>query len=61
MWIARDKSGEVYLYEAKPIRGAVYFCPSPEHHNMMYIDEEVYPELTWENSPKQVELKLIDK
>lgn len=60
MWIARDKSGEVYLYEAKPIKGTVCFCPSPGHHSMMYIGEEIYPELTYENSPKQVELKIID-
>ena len=58
MWIARDKSGEVYLYEVKPIKDTVFFCPSPGHHSMMYIGKEIYPELTYENSPQEVNLTL---
>lgn len=58
MWIARDKSGDVYLYESKPIKDTVYFCPSPGHHSMMYIGEEICPELTYENSPQEVKFTL---
>lgn len=58
MWIARDKSGIVYLYEAKPIRSGVYFCPPLGNHSMMYIGKEIYPELTYENSPQEVNLTL---
>lgn len=61
MWIARDKSGEVYLYVAKPIRGIVCFYYHLENYGMTYLGrEEIYPEVTWENSPKQVELKIIE-
>ena len=61
MWIARDKSGEVYLYGSKPIKDTMYFCLPSGHCSIMYIGKEVYPELTWENSPKQVELKIIEE
>lgn len=59
MWIAKDKSGEVYLYDYKPVINTGYFCPSPGHHSMMYIGKEIYPELTYENSPKEVKLTLL--
>lgn len=58
MWIARDKTGEVYLYEDKPIRDTVYFCPPLGHHNMMYIGKEIYSELTYENSPQEIKFTL---
>ena len=62
-WAARDKNGVLYAYDSKPIRvkelnrfekrclGGYYF----------QLDSELFPELTWENSPKQVELKLLLK
>lgn len=58
MWIDRDKSGEVYLYDAKPIKSSVYFCPSPGYNSMMYIGKEIYPELTYENSSQEVKFKF---
>ena len=59
MWIAKDKNGEVYLYEAKPVINTGYFCPSPGHNIMMYIGKEIYPELTYENSPQKVKLTFL--
>ena len=59
VWIARDKDGELCLYKSKPWR-CVYdqfdcddiFLP---------MDEDMYPEITWENSPKEFELKAVEK
>lgn len=56
LWIARDKEG-LTLFEDKPkchnitniFRGKVYVC----------IPEDSFPEVTFENSPKQVEINLI--
>ena len=64
MWIARDKSGAVYLYKHKPIKLSRHFvdCNGERGEDDIYLGEkEIYPELTWENSPKQVELKIIEE
>ena len=68
MWIAKDKVGiakgfqpQLALYENKPfqsdIKEGMFFCEGfytvlPRHY---------FPEVTFENSPKEVELKLIEK
>ena len=68
MWIARDKVGkakgftpQLSIYKNKPflmsdIKG-MFFCEGfyailPPHY---------FPEVTFENSPMEVELKLIEK
>ncbi len=56
LWIARDKDG-LTLFEDKPdyhdltniFRGKVY----------AYLPEDSFPELTCENSPQKIELRLI--
>ena len=57
LWIARDEDGDLYLYEREPNREFDYFYSS---YVYIRIDENLFPEVTFENSPKQVELKLID-
>ena len=57
MWIARDYNEELYLYEREPIREFNYFYSS---YASIKIDNNLFPEVTFENSPKQVELKIID-
>lgn len=58
LWIARDKDGILYLHYDKPERddkeGCFYCgirCPLPS---------KFVPEITFENSPQQVELKLCN-
>lgn len=56
LWITRDKDG-LTLFEDKPeycdltniFRGKVY----------AYLPEDSFLEVTFENSPQQVELKLV--
>ena len=61
IWIARDKNG-LYMYEKRPtffvsfgefgcMIGETY-CKLPSHW---------FPEITFENSPQEVELKLVKK
>lgn len=57
MWIARDENKDLYLYEREPIKEYDYFYSS---YVSIELDKNLFPEVTWENSPKQVELKLID-
>lgn len=58
VWIARDKNGELYLYKSKPWR-----CKEDTNGHfdcdeiLLPMDSDMYPEITWENSPKEFELK----
>jgi hypothetical protein len=54
MWIARDVYGDIYLYYSEPIKKEFGFISkdrSPEH-----LDSKLFPELTFENSPKKVKI-----
>ena len=59
LWIARDKdSDELYLYKQKPtLTNGCFFYDNDSWE----IDEENFPEVTFENSPQEVELKLVEK
>ncbi len=59
MWIARDKNGLICLFKTKPIRHNEIFC-SDDYWNTscLSLGFDAFPEVTWENSPKKVELKL---
>lgn len=56
LWIARDERGNnLFLYKSKPkLNGDIW-----ESSEMYDIDNILFPEVTFENSPQQVEIKLI--
>ena len=65
LYVARDEDGRLYLHPIKP-----YLIRKPlsklaywnnEDENWMQLRETEFPEVTFENSPMEVELKLIDK
>lgn len=56
LWIARDKDGLIYLYMKKPTLNTHYFDTK---YLIGEIDETSFPEVTFENSPQEVELKLV--
>lgn len=56
LWIARDEDGLMYLYMKKPTLTTHYFDTK---YLIGEIDEASFPEVTFENSPQMVELKLI--
>ena len=59
LWIARDKDGELYLYDAYPKKQSEFFgCKFG--YSSMPLDGSLFPEVTWENSPRKVELKLVE-
>lgn len=60
LWIARDKNEYLYLYTEEPKRESEKFILGTFSSECIGINGESFPEVTWENSPKQVELKLID-
>lgn len=64
LWIARNQDGSLWLHEEKP--SLVY---DEERRKWYYekggfldfYDETFFPEVTFENSPKRVELKLVEE
>ena len=69
MWLAREESGELLLYAERPIHN---FHTYKNTYDLNYInargfccglyigklDNSLFPEVTFENSPQEVELKL---
>ena len=59
VWIARDKNGELYLYKSEPWRNGL--CFDCDEILILSMDEDMYPEITWENSLKEFELKAVEE
>lgn len=65
LWIARDKSGNIALYKRKPHMRYDFFRRSClwyyDNSNGDYISlpDSYLPEVTFENSPQEVEIKLV--
>ena len=63
LWIARDKNGYLYEYTEKPKRRNESFVSDAEDmkewndDNFMLLPDEMYPEVTWENSPFELTIK----
>lgn len=58
LWIARDTDGYSQLYIEKPIKKNGYFkCVS--NTGWFTISCNLFPNVTFENSPQKIELKLI--
>lgn len=74
MWIARSQDNELSVFKEKPF---LLEMPEPIRSIWVYedscgkcaswrnlgerIDSDQFPEVTFENSPMEVELKLIEK
>lgn len=60
LWIARDADSLLYLYSEEPtlIKSGNYF---DSKYLIGEIDKTSFTEVTFENSPQQIELKLINK
>lgn len=55
LWIARDKYG-LWLLTTKPyIDDDMFTCDG----NIYCIDCDLFPEITFENSPQEVKIELI--
>lgn len=60
LWIARDKDGYSQLYVEEPIKRNGYFECVP-NTGWFTISCRLFPEVTFENSPQQVEIQLFNK
>ena len=59
LWIARDKNDDLFLYDVEPTANSIGCWESSG--NYYEIGWRLFPEVTFENSPQEVELKLINK
>lgn len=58
LWIARDKTGNLYLYSKKPERTypTGYFVSRGGEY--MRIDNNKFPDLKWEDEPMEITIEL---
>lgn len=60
LWIARDKGGFLCLYKEKPTWTKIDNSTWDWNGEFMgFLPKNEFLELTFENSPRQVEIKLI--
>ena len=61
LWIARDKDGALHFFTSKPEEeNFCQYLPATRGEMYYWFDDELFPEVTFENSPQEVELKLIE-
>lgn len=65
LWIAREQNGKISIHDIEPSLETfkmwdrtISFWDSPYRTELEF---DPFPEITFENSPMQVELKLIEK
>lgn len=58
LYIARDEDGTLYLYDNVPEKRNGYFMTS-RGYDYIALDDRLFPEVTFNNSPQEVGLKLI--
>lgn len=61
-WVARDEDGDLFLYNQKPsiLKTGVDPCDCFQAPNkeFLVISNDLFPEVTFENSPREIELKV---
>lgn len=63
LYVARDANGELWLYDHEPLKDEDIFKSNLdlEESRSSELPSWLFPEVTFENSPKEVELKLVEK
>lgn len=57
LYVARDKSGELFAYKTKPKHDCNYGIWLSNSVCMGTISKNLFPDLTWEDEPIEVELR----
>ena len=65
LWIARDESSDLNLYHLKPkLKKSVCNMSfwQPQKFGIEYpICSDLFPEVTFENSPKKIKIEIIEE
>lgn len=57
MWIARDKDGSLFLYDRPPLKADFNDCWAISEGKMYQLPPTVFPEVKWENGPRELLVK----
>ena len=57
-WVARDKYGSLNLFGDKPTRFEDDTFGNIKGSGMIFLNDELLPEVTWESEPVEVELLI---
>lgn len=59
LWIARDKDKELYIFTEKPQlhNNELRWYPT-EESLCSELDKRMFPEITFENSPQEIKIRL---
>lgn len=50
LWVARDKSGDLYLFAYKPIKNnEVWYCTTDEMEYYFKLNPDLFPNVKWED------------
>lgn len=60
-WVARDKSGDLYVYHTKPLRNVVADRWRGERSDIDLYNNLLFPDLTWDDEPQEVEIIIKRK
>lgn len=59
MWIARDITGELFLYKDKPVKGEDGYWKTDYESGLIRLNEDSYPEISWKDKePAEVDVKI---
>lgn len=58
-WVARNEDGELYIYSKKPNR--TQWLRWAEGSNFLPLLPDLFPDLTWEDDPQEVEIIIKRK
>lgn len=60
-WVARDESGDLYVYRVKPIRNIYTKRWEGEYSYIDIYNNLLFPDLTWDSEPEPVEIIIKRK
>ena len=58
LWIARDYTG-LWAFSEKPNKNCNVVTMPAAYCKVYQLDSELFPEVTFENSPQQIEVKFV--
>ncbi|MCM0084005.1 hypothetical protein L4X63_20700 [Geomonas sp. Red32] len=62
MYLARDKNGDLYLFDKIPTKGnECWWAESGVDGTYLKLDKKLYPQVTWESDPLPVDLMITDQ
>lgn len=59
LWVAREKEGDLYLFKCTPSRHLDMYWDSNKWYER--INNKLFPDLTWNDEPIEVELIIKKK